>query len=95
MMNTKTYLHVSEELVRARNKFPDTNHMFDALVEEVGELAKALLEQEQEKHKGVTSEDVYAEAIQCAAMAIRMVEEGDKSYPLYKPDDGRENYEEK
>lgn len=91
---TPTYQHITDELVNARSKFPGTGHNFDALVEEVGELAKALLEQHQEPSKGIKSKDVYAEAIQCAVMAIRVAEEGDKNYPRYLPETGSSTYKE-
>jgi len=70
---------IKEELVKARNKFPDNSVQNTALVEEVGELSQALLD-----HKfnnvSVTNLDVYREAVQVAAMAIRVGVDGDSSF---------------
>ncbi|HQU83891.1 MAG TPA: hypothetical protein PKY59_12225 [Pyrinomonadaceae bacterium] len=68
---------IDAELRFARTKFPGSNLNFPALVEEVGELSKALLENEQGK---VSSEQVFAEAIQVAVMAIRVAEEGSAEF---------------
>lgn len=57
------------EIVSARRKFPNPSGSMTALTEEVGELAKALLDE--------PWENVEAEAIQVACMAIRVLEEGD------------------
>jgi hypothetical protein len=69
----RTILAVCDEVVRARRKFPDPeNPNFAALVEEVGELAKAMIEK-------LTPEEIRSEAVQVACMAIRIIEEGDQS----------------
>lgn len=73
------------EVASARSKFPRTAMMMTALVEEVGELAQALLHVR--LGKGFSAE-VYAEAIQVATMAMRLATEGDSDYPEYQPDDG-------
>jgi hypothetical protein len=52
---------VSLEVQSARQSFPDSRRSMTALVEEVGELAKALLDE--------TPERATEEAIQVAAMA--------------------------
>lgn len=67
---------VTAEVARARAKFPMPNPMLAALVEEVGELAKALMGG---RHHG--KDGVRMEAIQVAAMAVRILEEGDPHYP--------------
>lgn len=72
---------LAEEICRAREKFPKNAHMLAALVEEVGELAKALLE-------GEPNEDIRKEALQVACVAIRIAEEGDADYPNAKPSSG-------
>jgi NTP pyrophosphatase (non-canonical NTP hydrolase) len=77
-MDSRTEYCISAELRFARAKFPGSNLNFPALVEEVGELAQALLDHTYGKK---TSADVYAEAIQVAAMAIRVAEEGSSEFP--------------
>lgn len=57
------------ELARARAKFPGDNATFHALTEEVGELAKAMMEEP--RHA------VRKEAVQVAVMAMRVVLDGD------------------
>lgn len=74
---------VQNEVTRARIKFPDSKHLLAALMEEVGELANALLEEEY--GRGVTSEMVYREAVQVAVVAMRLAEEGEPSFPRYEP----------
>lgn len=63
---------MKEELDRARAKFPDAKHSLAALMEEVGELAKAILDESWAR--------VRAEAIQVAVMACRVAVEGDRSF---------------
>lgn len=60
-----------EENRRARKKFPSNEKLQCALSEEVGELAKALFEE--------PFENVYAEAVQVASVAMRIAVEGDAS----------------
>ncbi len=67
---------VVKELARARGKFPSSIHCFTALVEEVGELGKALISE------GET--EIHDEAVQTAVMAIRCGVEGDKSFAVYR-----------
>lgn len=62
-----------EELYNARNKFPTNAHLLAALAEEVGELAKALLE----NHR---PDRIREEAIQVACVAIRIATEGDADF---------------
>lgn len=57
------------ELARARAKFPGDNATLAALMEEVGELAKAMMEES--RHA------VRKEAVQVAVMAMRVVLDGD------------------
>jgi hypothetical protein len=65
----KTVGDLMQEITRARTKFPGNRYLLAALVEEVGELAEALV--------SGTKGEVYKEAIQCACVAIRIAEEGD------------------
>ena len=69
---------LKRELEGARAKFPESKHQMAALTEEVGELAQALLDHLYGK---ATAAMVYREAIQVAAMGIRVAEEGDTTFP--------------
>lgn len=60
---------LSDEVDRARRKFPRPDGLMAALTEEVGELARALMDEPADR--------VRAEAIQVAAMALRIIDEGD------------------
>ena len=60
---------IKSELSRAREKFPGDGVTMLALMEEVGELAKASFEEPRNR--------VRAEAVQVAVMAIRLVLDGD------------------
>ena len=62
---------MTDELKSARRKFPSSDAAMVALVEEVGELAKAMLEE--------STDRVWAEAVQVAAMACRVASEGDST----------------
>lgn len=64
------------ELRRAREKFPGNNVMTLALVEEVGELAKATFEESRDR--------VRQEAIQVAVMAMRVVLDGDRTLDAWR-----------
>lgn len=69
---------LNKELYYARKNFPSNQHLMVALVEEVGELAQALID----NSRGKTSEyHVFAEAIQVATMAVRLAEEGSAEFP--------------
>jgi NTP pyrophosphatase (non-canonical NTP hydrolase) len=67
---------ITAEAARAMVKFPtwptDPLHALAVLGEEYGELTKAMLQQTYEPHK-TTLEEVRTEAIQTAAMAMRLV----------------------
>ena len=74
---------VQAELARATKKFPtwptDPLHALAVLGEEFGELTKAMLQFTYEPHKKVTRMDIRTEAIQTAAMALRLA----MSLPMY------------
>lgn len=70
--------NVSDEYQRAITQFPSSDVSTVALMEEVGELAKALLHHHREG-KPVSIEDIYFEAVQVAVMAARIAIEGDAS----------------
>ena len=63
---------IQAELDVARSKFPSNEHCMTALTEEVGELAKALLDEPWPR--------VVQEAVQVAVMAIRVAEDGDQTF---------------
>lgn len=67
---------ILSELARAMQKFPtwptDPLHALAVLGEEYGELNKAMLQLTYEPHK-TSMKEVQMEAIQTAAMAIRLV----------------------
>lgn len=85
------------EVNRAREKFPSSDMVLAALMEEVGELAQAIMERERTFHVepmphmsiGGLQHDIYKwtrenirkEAIQVAAMACRIAVEGDPRFP--------------
>lgn len=60
---------LAAELKHARNKFPDNHFMFEALAEEIGEMADAF------RTLGDTPES-RKEALQVACVAMRIVTEG-------------------
>lgn len=64
------------ELDRARAKFPSANYSMIALTEEVGELAQAVLKFRAGKWPATR---IFSEAIQVAAMAMRVALEPDES----------------
>lgn len=85
---------VCEEIVRARTKFPKNDVLLAALMEEVGELANALLElryaalrSESNRTTEIRSwlQAVRKEAVQVAAVAVRILEEGCSEFPQYAP----------
>lgn len=67
---------VRAEIIRARVKFPGDNLTTIALMEEVGEVAKAVLDESPER--------VRKEAVQVACMAARLVLDGDSSTTAYR-----------
>lgn len=68
------------ELQRARAKFPGKNVTLAALMEEVGELAKATFEE--------PAAAVRKEAVQVAVMAVRMILDGDHCYEPWRAEKG-------
>ena len=76
MKQTSVIEQIIHEARRATAKFPtwptDPLHALAVLGEEFGELTKAMLQHTYEPHKGVTQEDIRDEAIQTAAMALRL-----------------------
>lgn len=64
---------LAEKVARGRAKFPGRRFMLAALMEEAGELARALLQR-----KG--QDEVRAEALDVAVVALRIYEEGDATF---------------
>src|SRR5512143_602236 len=64
-----TLAAVAAEVQRGRAKFPGNRFMLAALAEEIGELAEAMVKGD----RGA----IHLEAIQVAAVALRIAEEGD------------------
>lgn len=69
---------VRGEIERSRETFPPNAHMLAALTEEVGEVARALLEDLPEPLLRV-------ECVQVAAMALRIADEGDADFAPPSP----------
>lgn len=65
----KTLDEIYQETIRGIENFPDPSGLLAALVEEVGELARAMMSEPVER--------IRAEAIQVAALALRIVADGD------------------
>ncbi len=80
-------MEIDSEVAAARKNFPTNKFLLAALVEEVGELASALQDFETGKipkgREPVTAEQIRKEAIQVAAMAIRIAEEGSGEFAAY------------
>lgn len=66
------------EAMGAAKKFPNNNYMMTATGEEFGELCKALMEHTRDG--SASPQEVYTEAMQLAAMAMRIAVEGDADY---------------
>lgn len=75
-----TLAAIRTELMTARGRFPSCRHAMAALTEEVGELAQAMIDNEH-KRPGKLRDQIRGEAIQVAVMAIRVLEEGDTTFP--------------
>jgi NTP pyrophosphatase (non-canonical NTP hydrolase) len=68
------YFHtlLQREVQRARNKHPMNFNLFTALVEEIGEVARALQEED--------VENLLEELVQVACVAMRLATEGDMQH---------------
>lgn len=80
MINAQFLSDVNDELLKARKKFPDSQASVVALMEEVGELAKATLCE--------PDDNIRKEAVQVAAMACRISDEGDSTLDTYRVANG-------
>lgn len=68
------------ELQNARTKFPGSRVTGLAMVEEVGEVAKAIISESRDA--------VRKECVQTAVMAMRIVLDGDSSVDQYRAEEG-------
>jgi NTP pyrophosphatase (non-canonical NTP hydrolase) len=76
-MNDEQFIKaVVAEAKRARRKFPGANATNAALVEEVGEVSKALMFEPWDA--------VCDEAVQVAVMAMRLATEGDSTFEAWR-----------
>ncbi len=75
--------HVAAEVDRAREKFPTNKHKLAAMMEEAGEVVKAMLDHEYEKD--VSEQDIYKECVQAAAMCLRVAIDADPEYRYHGP----------
>lgn len=73
MRLTKFSEDVKDEVSRACGNYPFPNPNLAALMEEVGELARAMLENKSALH-------IWEEAVQVATMAARCAIEGDPQF---------------
>lgn len=84
----KHFTEITDALLRevssARVKFPRPDCLLAALTEEVGELAKAMLDESPER--------IQAEALQVMAMAYRCMTEGDPTLNAYRYAGGEETF---
>lgn len=72
--------NIVKEVRGSSVKFPHNQHMLAALAEEVGELSNAFLEH----HRGnQPAQNIYTEAVQVAAMAIRVALESSTEFNMY------------
>ena len=72
------------ETLNAQKKFPEPTHTTIALMEEVGELAQALLHLKEKadgtlSRQGELRNNVRQEGVQVIAMVLRILTEGDQS----------------
>lgn len=82
-LRIETLIALDSEMARARGKHPGPHLLMVALTEEVGEVAKAMLDTLAiDPSRRTTSAEIKAEAIQVAVVALRIFEEGDPSVLL-------------
>ncbi|AXQ69115.1 hypothetical protein HOU02_gp091 [Caulobacter phage CcrBL9] len=68
--------HGLAEALAGKKIYPDNEHMLAALMEEVGEVAEALLEAHRDPDNAAKQAKVYAEAMQVVALGLRIGLEG-------------------
>jgi hypothetical protein len=80
-------VNLDDEITRARRAIPICEDAYAALLEELGELANALIEH---KYRHAPARNVRAEALQVACVAMRIGSEGDVAYGLAPAADVRQ-----
>lgn len=78
------YRAISDELRRARAKHPTSRVTNTAMIEEVGEVAKALMDE--------AGFRVREEAVQVAAMAVRLLLDGDTYMQMFRDEVGLDDF---
>ena len=79
MKNLDDYLgRVRKEVIRSGELFPTNRHQLAAFNEEAGEVNKAFIDHSFGKGSAA---DLKTECVQTAAMAMRLILEGDQSFP--------------
>lgn len=74
---------IRDELVADRTADPDTTHRLATLMEKVGLLSTAMARHD--AGLGTSPQEILREAVQAAAMAIRVATEGDGNYRYVFP----------
>jgi hypothetical protein len=74
----ETLMDIADEVQRARFKFPNNSRLYAAFNEACGEVGRVLCERQEQRAW-------YNELKQVAAMAIRLMEEGDPAYEETRP----------
>jgi hypothetical protein len=80
-------VNLDDEVTRARRAIPICEDAYAALLEELGELANALIEH---KYRHAPARNVRAEALQVACVAVRIGSEGDVAYGVAPAADVRQ-----
>lgn len=75
-LGANTVLAINRELESARMRFPTADDLLLAFFEESGELVQAMLDSRETCNDDIVKR-IRKEAIQAAAMAIRILHEGD------------------
>ncbi len=81
-MKGSTEALIRDELAKARAAFPGNAQRLHAFAEEAGEVTKSFLDLQYGK---CSPDDVRKELVQAAAMAIRLLEEGDAEFLAFDP----------
>ena len=69
---------VRDEIAAARTAYPGTTHLLATVMEKVGLLSTAMARHD--SALGTSPQEVLREAVQAAAMVIRVASEGDNNY---------------